>query len=153
MLKFISYIVLLGISFYLFFNAGESNSLFIELEFLVISLFSVFRLYKDENLPYSLQKVFYLFSFFFFGISPWLQFRKGVKIWTLEPLIPDDYWVTNFYILVFIFLFALIYDLCRGRNLYYREFVYREKYAFSIKGGTGFISCVSICFICIFIYK
>ncbi len=154
MLKFISYIILLGISFYLFLNAGEGNDLFIELEFLVISLFSIFRLYKDENLPYSLQKVFYLFSFFFFGIAPWLQFRKDVKIWTLEPLIPDDYLVANFYILVFIFLFALIYDLCRGRNLYYREFVYREKYTFSIKGEVVlFLVSLSVLYVYSYINK
>jgi hypothetical protein len=77
--------------------------------FILIILFSAFGIYKDK-LPFSLNKIFWIFCLFFMGLAPLLQYSTGVKPFYWVPdRGPWSYLETNFLVLCCMTLFRTVY--------------------------------------------
>jgi oligosaccharide repeat unit polymerase len=92
-------------------NIEYSNRVF--LTSIIIQFFSIVNIFSCENEPYSLNKIFYLFALFFFGISPLLQFYNNTQIWYSRPLTEAEYFYTNILIIFILLFFRFFYDVFR----------------------------------------
>ena len=100
---------------YICFIDGVQRDLFVEGGFLLISLYSLFMLNTNDKQPFSLFKIFFLFSFFFYGIAPWLQFKEKIFFWTTMPIKFESYILTNLYVFLFLIAFTLTYNYKKVR--------------------------------------
>lgn len=82
----------------------------VDITFLIIMILSSVGLVLKENQPYSLNKIFYLFSFFFFGVAPFLQYKQGgVTFFGSSPLSFADNFHTNFIIISILIGYFFLY--------------------------------------------
>ena len=100
---------------YICFIDGVQRDFFVEGGFLLISLYSLFMLNTNDKQPFSLFKIFFLFSFFFYGIAPWLQFKEKIFFWTTMPIKFESYILTNLYVFLFLIAFTLTYNYKKVR--------------------------------------
>jgi len=80
---------------------------------IIIQLISIYNIFSRENEPYSLEKMFYLFSLFFFGVAPLLQSYDNSKFWYNRPLREDEYFFMNILIIFILVLYKIIYSFFR----------------------------------------
>jgi len=110
-----------------------------------IQLYSIYQIYSNNDEPYSLHKVFYLFSLFFFGIAPLKQYFDKTVIWTNKPLTDMEYVHTNFVILFIVVIYNILYNGYR-RYLYQKNRVLQVFLEQSSKDVTrskvNFIKCL-----------
>ncbi len=66
-------------------------------------------MFVGDRYNYSLNKIFYLFSFFFFGIAPILQFQYGIVMWGGTGFNVDSFYHLNILILLILFLYQGFY--------------------------------------------
>jgi hypothetical protein len=78
-----------------------------------IQLFSIYNLFTRNNESFSLYKFFYLFTLFFFGIAPLIQYFNKTIIWFKRPIYEEEYIYTNIVIIVIIILYGFLYNLFR----------------------------------------
>lgn len=76
--------------------------------FLIIIVSLLFMVCGDRY-NYSLNKIFMLFSFFFFGIAPALQYQKGIVLWGGSSFSSDSYFRLNIIILCILFMYQGMY--------------------------------------------
>lgn len=74
---------------------------------LFIQVFSIYNIFNNEKIPFSLDKIFYLFSFFFFGIAPIVQFYENADMWG-RTLNEEQYFLMN----IVVILILACYNLC-----------------------------------------
>lgn len=98
-------------------NDAAQFSYRIFLTSIFIQIFSIINIFSRENEPYSLNKIFYLFSLFFFGISPLLQFYTNTQIWYGRPLNETEYFYTNILIIFILIFYRIFYDVFRRVKL------------------------------------
>jgi len=62
-----------------FFPSGNQFDFFIQSLFLLVSTISLFGIFSNfDKLGYSINKVFFIFHFLFFGLAPVIQFKKNI---------------------------------------------------------------------------
>lgn len=88
---------------------------------LAIQIISIINIFSKKDQPYSLYKTFYLFSLFFFGIAPLLQFYKGITLWSSNPLKVSDYLYINIIIIIILLLYQLHYYFFYHYNIYRKD--------------------------------
>ncbi|WP_083710964.1 O-antigen polymerase [Proteiniphilum saccharofermentans] len=96
----------------LMFSAGQSVLHFssrVYLSSLAIQVFSIIQIFNQRSIPFSLKKIFYLFSLFFFGISPVLQFYHRTALFGAREITENEYFYFNLLIFFILILFQLLY--------------------------------------------
>lgn len=97
--------------------------------FAIVSMVSIALAVGDRH-PYSLKKMFYLFSLFFYGIVPWIQYISGVRgFWGMLSLNDGTYLVATSYILLYLFVFEVtyrFYHVSVGRKMTDTQLVLRQ---------------------------
>lgn len=88
---------------------GKESNLFIEATFLMNALLSIYFLFKYQEYPYSLQKIFYIFTFFFFVIGPFIQYKNNVIFQGNKVISPLTYLILNIFIFFIILTFHIVY--------------------------------------------
>lgn len=103
--------ILLPLLMYSIGNIGDlfSNRVFISN--IIIQLTCVFFIFKDQSIPYSLNKILYLFFLFFFGIAPYLQFLSGSVFFGAREIKEDEYFFMNILILFVIAVYQFSYSI------------------------------------------
>jgi oligosaccharide repeat unit polymerase len=96
---------------------------------LAIQIISIINIFSKRDQPYSLYKTFYLFSLFFFGIAPLLQFYKGINLWSSNPLRVSDYLNINILIIIILLLYQLFY------YFFYQYNIYKKNNKYILKPG------------------
>src|SRR5690554_6774396 len=62
---------------------------------LFILYFSLYHIFSNDERPYSLNKIFYLFCFFFFGVAPFVQLNGHVSLFGARLLTENEYFMMN----------------------------------------------------------
>lgn len=95
---------------YIIFNNNAINYNFLLLaSYFIIAEFSLIQALRLDGMPYSLNKIFYIFSLFFFGISPGLQYKNRISFWG-SPIIDEATLLALNIIIIFILLtYAFFY--------------------------------------------
>lgn len=78
---------------------------------LFIQILSLLNIFRDNGRAYSLQKMFWLFSFFFFGVTPLIQFNEQTSSYGARILDESEYFFMNLLIIIILLLFQLFYNL------------------------------------------
>lgn len=76
---------------------------------MAIILFSLILIFSREKRAYSLNKIFYLFSLFFFGIAPYLQFSTQTSLNGARMLKESEFFYLNMLILIILIFYEIIY--------------------------------------------
>lgn len=76
-----------------------------------IQIFSLVILFSRRKMPYSLNKAFYMFSLFFFGIAPILQFYSETSFFGARKLLEREYFLMNLLIIVIMLIYELFYTI------------------------------------------
>lgn len=76
---------------------------------LLISYFSLFHVFSKDQRPYSLNKIFYLFCFFFFGVAPFIQSNGHVSLFGARLLKENEYFMMNMLILIIMISYQFFY--------------------------------------------
>jgi oligosaccharide repeat unit polymerase len=71
----------------------------------------VWFIFSWENLPFSLNKVFYLFCLLFLGIAPLLQYQHNISFWAWDILEERVYVMLNIVILITLIIYQSIYTV------------------------------------------
>lgn len=79
----------------------------------IIQVISIYNIFSRGHEPYSLEKMFYLFSLFFFGVAPLLQSFDNSKFWYYRPLLEYEYFFMNILVIFIIILYKIIYNFFR----------------------------------------
>ena len=77
----------------------------------MIILFSTIMIFSEVERVYSLKKMFYLFSFFFFGIAPLVQFQNQITLFNARQLLETEYFYLNILILLIFLFYEVFYRL------------------------------------------
>lgn len=107
----------------IFFYEGELSH-FSERVYLssqLIMFFSTVMIFSDQDRAYSIKKMFYLFSFFFFGIAPLTQFYHQSSLFNARLLTEYEYFHLNILIL-FIFIFYEFFYRLFTKKLKFKTF-------------------------------
>lgn len=75
-----------------------------------IQVYSIINIFDDKEKPFSLKKIFFLFSVFFFGIAPLIQFYENSKMWE-QSLTEEQYFFMNIIIIVILITYNLFYKI------------------------------------------
>lgn len=92
-----------------FVNKNDDFSVLLT-NYIIIIASIIFMVFGDPY-PFSLNKIFMLFSLFFFGIAPSLQYQRGVTFWGATPFTTHDYFVMNIIIIFVLFFYQANYYL------------------------------------------
>ena len=93
------------------FNESFINyNFFFSLTNFVIATISIFTIFKLDDRPFSLHKMFFLFMFFFYAIAPLIQYSNNVKLWGDDIILDNDYIFTNIVIIFIIVIYSFIYN-------------------------------------------
>ena len=90
----------------------------------IIQIISIVFIFSKEKQPYSLNKIFYLFSLFFFGIAPLIQFYEGGAFFGARLLLENEIYYMNILIVLILLFYQAFY------TLFYK--LYREKKSYPI---------------------
>ncbi len=99
------------------FFAGKDSEHFSNRVFFtssIIQAISIYNIFTRGNEPYSLEKMFYLFSLFFFGVAPLLQSFDNSKFWYYRPLLEEEYFFMNILVIFIIIFYKIIYIFFRN---------------------------------------
>lgn len=114
----------------MYFTAGGpfnnfSTSVF--LTSIIIQLISINNIFSKEIQSYSLNKIFYLFSLFFFGIAPLLQFYNGASFFGARKITESEYYFMNILIIIILLLYQIFYNYFYKKNLKQKRINFVEK--------------------------
>jgi len=113
----------------LILSQGINESVILKILNLVIAFICSIALFSYQNRPYSLNKIFHIFTLFFLCIAPMIQYKNGVRI--LETIFEEgDYIKTSLYILAILILYNVRYNIC-NKNIILKE--KRKKYTIDYK--------------------
>ena len=101
--------IFLPLLMYSIWNIGDDFSARVFFSSVLIQLVSIFFLFKDQSKPYSLNKIFYLFFLFFFGIAPILQFQSLSSFFGSRLIQEQEYFFMNILILYIMLTYQLVY--------------------------------------------
>jgi len=96
------------ISLYSITSSEKNIDIYVSIHIIIIAINS-YSLFSYKNMPYSLFKVYHVFSLFFFGIAPVLQYHNHTRFLD-EPIISQDVKLyTSLIILTSLVLYNIIY--------------------------------------------
>lgn len=125
------------------FFAGNDSAYFSNKVFFtscIIQVISIYNIFSKENEPYSLEKMFYLFSLFFFGVAPLLQLYDNSKFWYHRPLREDEFFFMNNLIIIILILYKIIYSFFR--KTIKAPIIEKKFNSFMVKGKITFFNSV-----------
>lgn len=97
---------------------------------ILIQILSIIFIFTFDKYPYSLKKIFYLFSLFFFGIAPLIQFYSRSSFYGGRELNESEYFKMNLCILVIIltfhFVYTFFYKIIRIKRYHYDDYVVKK---------------------------
>ena len=147
-MKYIHYIIILSFIASTLFQIGARNNFFIEISFAAIILYTVTSIFKSGLPSFCLYKMFHLFSLFFFGIAPLLQFKANARTWGAKEFSDADYLATNVILLTLLFVFNIVYKNSNHifRNKVRLKTIVAETRVFNIsKYRTKILVVISLC--------
>ncbi len=104
-------------------------------------------IFNNDGRAYSLRKMFYLFTFFFFGIAPLVQYHSRTSSFEARLLKEEEYFYLNILIIIIMILYEVFYYLfSRFSSLSNIKFVDRfelKKLNFKQTITILFLSCLS----------
>lgn len=110
--KIISNILLFAfnalIGYIIFIDDGKQYDFYVLLLSFIISEYCLFKLFKYSKYSFSLNNIVYLFTLFFFGIAPALQFKQNVVFWGAQNHLTIENYLFGNILILFILVF---YDL------------------------------------------
>lgn len=98
-------------------NQFSPFSLVVVITSLFIQFFSLYNIFSRNKEPFSLNKIFFLFALFFFGIAPLIQYFNQTIIWFKRPLNESEYILTNTIIIIILILYSVFYYFFRHVKL------------------------------------
>lgn len=103
------YLIILLATFTIYNSEGFfSDAKVLLTNFLIITISLVFMIYGDKY-NYSTNKMLMLFSFFFFGIAPLLQYKYGIVLWGGNLFSENDYVRMNWLIVMILLIYQFFY--------------------------------------------
>ena len=147
LLNCLSFIIIFIFYLYTLGTEGKKNNIIVYLTNASIVIFSLIKILSHENKSYSAKKTFYLFTFFFLGIAPILQYKNVDETVGGYTIKEETYIFTNIVLFIILLLFNYSYNL-----FYKKEFKKQYNYLSikkinkkKIKQWTNFILAISIC--------
>ncbi len=104
-MKLLSFVILISIYFYFAFQPTNNNDFLVLSSNFIIIFYSWYRIFKISTATYSLHKMFYMFSLFFFGIAPLIQYKYSIGT-VLGYYFTDDTYIYTNILIILAFLFG-----------------------------------------------
>lgn len=101
-------------SIFVFALPGRQD-VFVESTSLIIICISILNIFDNPKQPYSLCKIFYLFTLFFYGIAPLVQFKESKSMWSGEVLNAFDYLRCNVVLICTMMSYSVVYNISKLR--------------------------------------
>ena len=95
-----------------------------------IQLFSIYCIFSKTKEPFSFFKMLYLFSFFFYGVAPLLQFLSEARMWRQTLTSESEYFYCNIvviFILTFYYLFYKVFQKLKFKYIIIDKFLISRK--------------------------
>lgn len=105
------YLAILSITLSVYFVDSIYSDSKVLITNMVIIVLSLLFMIMGDKYNYSLNKMFMLFSFFFFGIAPILQYQKGAVMWRGSFFSSDSYFKMNVIIILILLVYQALYFL------------------------------------------
>ena len=108
--RFIFILISLFVYYFFILNSPSKYSdQSIYLSNALLFCYSLWRLCSDKKMPYSVQKMFYLFILFFMTIAPLLQYKDGVQTVGGYRIYAETYFYLNVILLLCLFVYDIVY--------------------------------------------
>ncbi len=93
---------------------GGIDDFFIEITFAILAFQSALLMVFVSGV---FGKIYYLFSYFFFSITPWIQFKNSIVFWGFPRVLDNIFFEINLILIIlnFLFLFSYLAGI-RSRN-------------------------------------
>lgn len=124
-------LILIFTSFCLIFSyleAGNRFSFWVFITSCIIQVYSIIGIFSHTKQPYSLEKIFYIFSFFFFGIAPLFQFYNFSVFWGSRILTESDYIFMNILVIIILIIYSFSYYLSSSKKINKHLHRFSERY-------------------------
>lgn len=116
MKEFFLRIITCMISIYAILSYEHEIDVYVVIHYIII-IISSYSLYSYSDKPYSLYKVYHIFTLFFFGIAPVLQYYDKIRFLN-EPIISDEVLLqTSLIILILTISFNIFYFWFYSRSI------------------------------------
>lgn len=97
-----------------FLQEGKVNSERLIILNMIMSIICIWNIFSPSERPYSLNKVFHLFYFFFFCIAPVWQFKN--KVYMLGTVFDEyDYWNTSLCLFFVLVLYNVLHAIFENK--------------------------------------
>jgi hypothetical protein len=108
-------------------SPSDNFSTSVYLSSITIQIISIYNIFSRDNQPFSLQKIFYLFTLFFFGIAPLLQFYNGTTFFGSRKIDGYEYTYMNILIILILVFYQLFY------TYFYKQKIKEKRRNFILK--------------------
>lgn len=110
-----------------------------------IQIFSIYNIFVKEKILYSLNKIFYLFSLFFFGISPLIQYYNNISFWGMRQLNEFEYFYMNIIILLILIGYQLLYNYFYKMKISNKSYLYVQRFSLNNKLSSSQTARLLLC--------
>ena len=86
-----------------------------------------------DRYNYSINKLFYLYSYFFLGIAPILQYSYNVNFWTNKNITKEEYFKLNIILIISLIFYQILYYLFSKRKNTKLENYFLKKFSLKNK--------------------
>lgn len=76
---------------------------------IIIIILSAKGIFNSSSIKYGASQIFYIFTLFFLGIAPLIQYVEGVTLWGGRPFSDADYVKTNLLVIIALVIYKHIY--------------------------------------------
>ena len=132
-LKIVIFLILC-VSFFLVYinlNGRYNQGIFIS-NFILLIIISFFMVFGDKY-NYSINKLFYLYSYFFLGIAPILQYSYNINLWTNKDILEKEYLKLNIILIISLMFYQILYYLFSKRKNTKLENYFLKKFSLKNK--------------------
>ena len=123
--RYLSFTIVLLFCIIIIWSGGKHYSISVNFLFTAISGLAAFNLFMDEKRPFSLFKIFNLYSLFFIGIAPVVQFKENVQMWGVNDMHETEYIIGGITYLFAMAITSLIYNHVKRKK---SNFILGHKY-------------------------
>lgn len=103
---------ILYISFFLVYvNLRGKYDQYVFISNFILLLFISFFMVFGDKYNYSLNKLFYLYNYFFLGIAPILQYSYNINFWTNKNILEKEYFKLNTILIFTLIFYQILYHI------------------------------------------
>jgi len=119
---------------------------------LIIVLISTHGILIPVDVPFSLQKIFWIFTYIMLGIVPIITYKYRIEFWDAGPFLSSDYSIANIVIIISLIIFIFFYKVSNNTRWSNEGRINYKLKRYSFSANAGFLLVSISVIVCVYVY-